>query len=84
MRPVHFGPYRTGEIDSTLITSLSKSPVTATRKNGFLPVCRTSSAAFAFPAESSFKLVEPSWPTMAKDFVFAFAVQYGSRNYGHD
>ncbi len=62
--------YRSGEIESTVMTSLLIPPTTATSYRDFLALRRTSSAAFAFPAESN-SMLRPSGVTIANDFVFA-------------
>jgi hypothetical protein len=55
IRVAHDEVYFANEIDSTWIVCLFIPPVTATSYPDFLPVLRTSSAAFAFPPESNSK-----------------------------
>jgi hypothetical protein len=68
------------EIEFTVIVFFFASPVMVTTSTDFLPVARTSSTAFAFPAESNVK-VDPSCCTRAKDLVFTLGAQYRSSEF---
>lgn len=55
-RVLRLWAYFAMEIESAVTVVLFISPVTVTRYTDFLPVFRTSSAAFALPAESNLRL----------------------------